>query len=172
MGEVATRVRGMEKSSTEDSWCTPRHIVDRVRDLGEGRIALDPCSNPNSIVGADVEWFGPPNGSDGLLLPWSKADGLIYVNPPYTEKYAWTWKCHVEHQRNIGCEIVALLPADTDTQWFQRFAAKAQKRCFLDKRLKFHGDRNHGARFPSVVIYWGIRPHKFIAAFEGAGWIV
>jgi len=147
-------------SSTLDSWCTPRPVLDAIAEFNHGKqIALDPCSNHNSIVGARVEWYGPPHGTNGLAIPWL-VDGLIYVNPPYSAKHIWMSKCSNE-SRDRKHEIFSLLPADTDTEWFHRFAVTATSMCFWSGRLVFRGDRKYPARFASLVTYWGHRKDRF-----------
>lgn len=155
------------KSKTKDSWCTPQVVVDALRDFNDGPFELDPCSNPNSIVGARVEWYGPPH-TDGLVLPWHR--GPVFVNPPYSDKLSWARKCHDEH-RSWEVEIVALLPADTDTRWFQQFALGCDHLCFWRGRLHFVGDRRYPARHPSVLLYWGRRGPRFARVFGEHGWV-
>ncbi|MHC4092866.1 MAG: hypothetical protein ACYSVY_21765, partial [Planctomycetota bacterium] len=78
------------ESKTKDSWCTPGPVVAALRKFTGGKqIELDPCSNPGSHVDAKVEWYGPAEGgTDGLITPWLvPPDSLIYVNPPYSEKF-------------------------------------------------------------------------------------
>lgn len=47
--------------------------------------------------------------------------------------------------------VVCLLPARTDTQWFQDFCLKSKDIRFIRGRLKFGGAKN-SAPFPSVVV--------------------
>ena len=49
-------------------WCTPPKYVDAVKEVFDGTIELDPCSNRWSIVGAAVEWSIPER--DGLNTEW------------------------------------------------------------------------------------------------------
>lgn len=160
-----------DKSQTMDHWCTPLEIVNSLIDFNGRRPALDPCSNPNSIVHAEIEWWGPDaGGTDGLVVPW-ETSGLVYVNPPYSDKFSWSQKCHDEAAR--GHEIISLLPGDTSTEWWHRYCAKATRICQWKGRLKFQGDRAHPARFPSVLVYWGPRAVKFERMFatHGAVWV-
>src|SRR6266545_925179 len=125
-------------SSAHADWCTPDPVLELVRLLGP--IGLDPCSNERSIVGARVEWTAH---DDGLARSWA-GFGLVYVNPPYGRKTiaAWAAKCHAQGRR---AEVVALLPARTDTRWWQMFCAPpgAQAVCFLAGRIRFLGARSH-----------------------------
>ena len=69
------------RSNTESlsqHWCTPPKYVDAIRKFFDGTIALDPCSNRHSIVGATVEYSLP--GIDGLAASWNHP--TVFVNPP------------------------------------------------------------------------------------------
>lgn len=163
-------------SSANEHWPTPRTILDPIR-AHMGTIALDPCSNKNSIVGATVEWFGPAeNDVDGLAQSW-QVNGLVYVNPPYGRKIGpWIRKCAEEgrlaKQAQNGTEIILLGPARTDTKWFQRIVLPSADSVILwEGRLKFEGAKAP-AVFPSFLAYWGHRPTKFKIAFVGKGWSV
>jgi hypothetical protein len=153
-------------SRTKDHWTTPGVVVELLHKFWDGPPFLDPCSNPRSIVGAKVEWYGPPDGQDGLVLPWSVTGGN-FVNMPYSAKEEWMAKAHCEAYR--GCEIIALPPANTDTAWFRHFGWPAAMRCFWYGRMKFGGDRSYHARFSSVLVYWGRRPARFRSVFQSHG---
>lgn len=159
---------GKQVSETRDSWCTSADIIKRLY-LFSGPPALDPCSNPNSIVGAAIEWYGPPNGTNGLVMPW-EVDGYVFMNPPYSAKEAWMHKAYSEAQ--AGAEIICLLPADTDTVWFHRYAVPADAKCFPRGRISFLGDRQSGAMHASALFYYGERPERFCQIFAEIGWCV
>lgn len=164
------RVQEKVKSETGDSWCTPERIRDAVWRFG-GQPALDPFTNPNSIINAKVEWYGPHvGGTDGLVMPWHVCGGLVFFNPPHSRKRDCMAKAHAEAK--AGAEIIGLLPADTDTRWFHDYATAADRRCFIRRRLTFGGDVAHPARFASLLIYWGKRAARFERDFAREGWVV
>jgi hypothetical protein len=152
-------------SSAKDDWNTPEEVLQLVRKLGP--ISLDPCSNAGSIVDAAREIRLP---EDGLLANWAElgAGGVVFVNPPYGQTASRVWLRKITEEAARGAEIVALLPARPDTQWFQRHGAKAQAIVFWEGRLTFLGAPT-SAPFPSLVLYYGPRPWAFLAAFEGQG---
>ena len=165
-----------KKSKTNDNWCTSQPMLDAIYEFNDGPPALDPCSNPNSIVGAAIEWYGPHHrfrdgtkGTCGLTMPWL-VDGLVFYNPPFSNKLGWTAKAADEWDRKHCKEIIGLLPADTDTRWFQRYATRAAVRCFWRGRPTFIGDRTFPARFPIVLPYWGRRIARFKQIFGKVGW--
>lgn len=168
-------------SSAKSDWCTPACVLDRVRAVAP--IALDPCTtrdNPTGAAAICVE-HGPMPGDeqigctidvDGLAAAWVKlADGgLIYVNPPYGLAIGdWTERC-----ADAGCdeaEVIALLPARTDTRWWAAACVppvSAQAVCFWRGRLRFVG-ASASAPFPSCLVYWGQRKFRFADAFADAG---
>jgi len=160
---------GNGKSKTADSWCTPRAVVIPLHAFNNGPPKLDPCSNPRSIVGAEIEWYGPPHGTDGRAMPWTLG-GLVFVNPPFSAKRAWSAQCAAEAE--LGAEIAALLPADTDTRHFHDHLLTANAICFWRGRLTFLGDVAYPARFPVVLAYWGRRARRFAHYFAPHGWLV
>jgi DNA N-6-adenine-methyltransferase Dam len=71
---------GFVPDSKSQSWNTPAWILAAARDaFGVSQIALDPCSNASSIVGAAREYRLPKN--DGLVDSWDEP--TIWVNPPF-----------------------------------------------------------------------------------------
>jgi hypothetical protein len=155
-------------SSEKASWNTPENIVRLVRALGP--VVLDPCSNADSIVGAASFYDGSSLEMCGLSNSWAVGDGLVYVNPPYGAEIAkWLQKCVTEAEN--GVEIVALLPARTDTKWWQDYVTKATCVLFWKGRLQFLGAAS-SAPFPSAIVYWGCAPDQFAAVFGNYGWVV
>ncbi len=72
---------------------------------------------------------------DGLTRSWRRE--RIYMNPPYSRGLIEQCIEKAYNERNNASIIVALLPASTDTQWFQRFILP---HCFIDwlpKRVRF-----------------------------------
>lgn len=157
-------------------WCTPPKYVEAVRSFFGGTIALDPCSNEHSIVGAEVEYRLPD--VDGLRASWDYP--TIYVNPPYgsdrerkTTIRDWLRKCHrARHQ--YESEVVALVPVAPNTRhWKYHVWGVAAAVCFLsDTRLRFlvdGKDEGKGAPMACAMIYWGYRAETFLSAFMSFG---
>jgi site-specific DNA-methyltransferase (adenine-specific) len=100
----------------------------------------------------------------------SACDGLVYVNPPYSQARAWLAKCATESAE--GIEIIALVPARTDTRaWHESIWRYADAVCFWRGRLRFVG-ATASAPFPSAVVYYGHRAERFRAVFGQAGRVV
>lgn len=151
-------------SSETSEWYTPPEIIERVLRLF-GRIDLDPCAELARAIPA-VQHFTWLN--NGLLFDWP---GAVYMNPPYGDDISeWVNKLWSEFRSKHTREAIALLPARTDTRWFQVIWDNCPV-CFIRGRLKFSGNDN-SAPFPSVVAYFGSRTAAFIAAFGDMGTVV
>jgi phage N-6-adenine-methyltransferase len=163
--EQLVATKGALFGSADMTWCTPPEVLELVRRLGP--IGLDPCSNGRSVVRAPVEWRGKP-GVDGLAQSWV-GHGLVYCNPPYGRAIkVWMQKCATEGA--LGAEIIALIPARTDTKWWHESVVEgADSVCFWRGRIAFLG-ATQGAPFPSALIYYGPRPADFGAIFASVGW--
>lgn len=150
---------GVHTSSARQTWNTPE-IVIQVITRALGPIALDPCSNPTSIVGARVAWELERDG-DSLARPWFPR-GRIYVNPPYKRDLPrWVAKIVDAYRARRGAlEIVALVPARTDARWWHAAIEGGALAGFWRGRLRFLGART-SAPFPSALLYWGERPDRF-----------
>lgn len=144
-------------------WQTPDNVLDLVRAFAP--IGLDPCTTVDNPVRANY-FIAPPE--DGLVLSWAGL-GLVFVNPPYGRALpAWARRMADEGAR--GTEIIGLVPARPDTQWFQTYITTATALLFWRGRLKFKGAKD-AAPFPSLLPYWGPRVDQFRAIFGRFGWI-
>lgn len=148
-------------SSKRMDWCTPLNVLGRIYQFD--KIGLDPCGNANSEVIADEIWT-----EGGLDRPWHDK-GLVYVNPPYGRGIGdWIAKCNkTSHDSNA--DIIALVPARTDTEWFRSALCLASRICLIRGRLRFQ-DAPSSAPFPSALIYWGDRTERFWKIFTEGEW--
>jgi phage N-6-adenine-methyltransferase len=152
-------------SSEKHDWQTPDCVLKLVRVVAGGEIALDPCTTADNPCEAE-EVITPEE--DGLELPWDTL-GLVYVNPPYGAIKTWAEKILEE---SIDAEIIALVPARTETKWFCQLVWEgADACCFWKGRLTFKGAPS-SAPFPSAVAYYGPRPAFFEYVFARAGRVV
>lgn len=184
---------GLMSSETAEHF-TPPSFLELVRKVGT--IGLDPCWSPKSFVNPVVGYAGiVTHPGNGLTAMWDVVDGLVFVNPPYGRGIGqWTERC--ARAAWGGVEVLALLPARTDAQWFQKMAQSADAFCFLRGRLRFWTDRwcntcdgygactrkghdvvikekageGDSAPFPSVVVLWGKGlSERFAATFGSEG---
>ena len=170
---------GRNVNSQSVHWCTPKKYVDAVSAVFGGKIALDPCSNRWSIVGAERCYQLP--AEDGLVRPWNYP--TIYVNPPYgadkqrrTTIRNWLYRCAQAHEEH-GSEVLALVPVATNTRHWKDFVwGKAAMACFLyDTRLRFLVEGKpsaKGAPMSCAMICWSAKPAAFARVFQAFGAVV
>lgn len=153
---------GMYSSDT-DQHNTPKWLVERIARF-LGGIYLDPCTNAANPTNA-LCYF--TEASDGLGQVWEAPN--CYMNPPYGREIGlWTNKLVHEYESGFTREAIALLPARTDTGWWQGIAAYPV--CFVRGRLKFN-DCGQSAPFPSALLYLGNNWRGFADAFSELGLI-
>lgn len=127
-------------SSATDDWPTPQDFFDKLNRIF--RFDLDVCASPNNAKCLD--YFTAEQ--DGLAQDWR---GNVWMNPPYGRGIgAWVQKA--KESADNGATVVCLLPARTDTKWWQNYCADAEIH-FVAGRLKFGGHKN-SAPFPSAVV--------------------
>lgn len=170
---------GRSVVSISQTWCTPPKYVLAVREVFGGTIALDPCSNPHSIVHAKIEYQLP--SQDGLRGSWDSP--TIYVNPPYgadrergTTIKDWLRRCVRAHEEH-GSEVLALVPVATNTKhWKDYVWGAADAVAFLyDTRLRFlvdGKDEGKGAPMSCAMVYWGKHFSRFEEVFLPHGAVV
>ena len=89
-------------------------------------------------------------------------DQCVWVNPPYGNLKAWAVKFAAWSM--LGSTVVALLPANTDTEWFRACWFWSHEIRFLAGRVSFVGSRSGNTGGSMLVIY---RPQPLFAIEEG-----
>ena len=151
-------------SSARSEWGTPQALVDTL--YGQFPFTLDVCATTEN---AKCHRYVTPE-EDGLTADWRAMAGIgwCWMNPPYGRDIAkWVEKAARERER--GAAIVALLPARTDTRWWQAHVNGCAELWFIRGRIKFDGAKDP-APFPSMLaVYWPermkhetVRPCKVI----------
>lgn len=164
-------------SSEDVNWLTPREIWEAAEEVFNGIIYLDPCSPKEPSVRAMLHYT---EEDDGLSKVWLNS---VFVNPPYARYKRtnicelWITKALQSVRDQITKEVILLLPARTDTQWFQKIVELPI--CFVEGRLNFiPEDKRYKspeylsklkAPFPSLVTYIGPNDDKFIQVFQKFG---
>lgn len=172
-------------------WCTPDWIVEGVHDVFGGPPELDPCSNPNSRVGA-LRDLQLARGEDGLIDPWGAP--TVYVNPPFgyawyrlvdgrrqyifaqeykalstADKKLWTRTTITDWVKLCSMKapfanIIGLIPAYPGTSTWQDYVWPTAAAVFFPRgRLSFrHTGKSGPAPMDCALIYWG---DEFLEAF-------
>lgn len=141
-----TSAGGAAYMSNRMDWETPTDLFAKLDS--EFHFTLDVASNENNHKcqkhytledsAFDHEWGGE----------------TVFCNPPYGKAIAdWVRKCSMEASRK-NTLVVMLLPARTDTRWFQDYILDRAEVRFLKGRLRFETDGIPGgpAPFLSMVV--------------------
>jgi phage N-6-adenine-methyltransferase len=127
-------------SSQTVEWATPQALFDDLD--AEFGFETDVCATADN---AKCPAFYTTE-DDGLRQKWT---GVCWMNPPYGRQIGdWVRKAYESAQ--AGAIVVSLVPARTDTKWWNQYCVHGEIR-FLEGRLKF-GDGKQSAPFPSAII--------------------
>lgn len=126
MSRAKVKAGGILRTSSDQSWRTPRLLRERVRAYFAGVPFLDPASPPDNPLGAARFFCGPApsrvptrgplfgeptdeeaNRLDGLAEPW---DMPWWLNPPFSGAPAWFAKVRAEVARDVERPGLLLLP--------------------------------------------------------------
>ena len=151
------------ETGNSDCWCSPPEVSLPLAEFFGGAVDCDPCSNARSIIKAVAAYT-----HGGLVKRWGRTN---YENPPYSALSAWTDKGLAEMRSGRVVELVRLTPVSVSTLWWQRQCLKPRRNprllftkriSFLDPAAETIGMRRVGARFDTVITYFGPR----VVAFE------
>lgn len=135
-------------------WETPQALFEELDR--EFHFTLDAASNDGNAKCAkhytaedsafDHDWGGE----------------TVFCNPPYGRRIAdWVRKCSEEASRP-DTTVVMLIPARTDTKWFQQMILHRAEIRFIPGRLKYetNGKPGDASPFPSMIVVMrtGVRP--------------
>jgi len=149
-------------------WATPRWIWKPLADA-LGGFDLDPASGAESEPIASERYTVD---DDGLSKVWH---GDVWLNPPYSRDLnpVWAKKAARQYFDNRRVDtLTVLVPAATDTGWFQDHYAEADFHTFIRGRVEFEGAGDNSATFASVICSFGTFPIEYVAALGDAGFIV
>jgi phage N-6-adenine-methyltransferase len=136
-------------TSDRGDWETPRSVFEKCDAIWH--FDLDAASSDGNAL-CERHYTLEDNG---LEMPWG---GSVWVNPPYGREIgAWVEKA-VRETRGTDTVVVMLLPARTDTRWWQdNVMPYAAEVSFLRGRCRFTvGGKEAGtAPFPSALVRFG-----------------
>lgn len=157
-----------------NEWYTPARYVEAARSV-MGGIDLDPasCEVANQTVRATHFYAREENG---LMLPWS---GRVWLNPPFSMvdetcgAGKWSSRLLSEYRQRHVEQAIILIPAITDTKWFQPLCEHLM--CFSSISIHYHkpGSKQPvGIGYPTAFVYLGPNESRFIETFSSFGHIV
>lgn len=135
------------RSSKSSEYGTPLSLYNKLNLIFN--FEIDPCAWPDNYL--DTRQFYTKE-EDGLKRLWN---GNTFINPPFgAGANEWITKMHNEASRRFD-QYVMLLPARTDTRWFQDLIVgqyyKDSFIYFLKGRFKFI-DRKTGTSSNVLII--------------------
>lgn len=153
-------------SSASEQWDSPPELVAELSTVFSWD--LDVCADNGNVC---THFYSPED--NGLTQTWR---GLCWMNPPYGRQIGgWVLKA----AESSLATVVALLPARTDTAWWQETVCIASQVVFIRGRLTFGSDaywqwrwetpviggkenklygrygQKQSAPFPSAFVVWG-----------------
>lgn len=142
-------------------WYTPPEVFDRLGLRFDLDVA-SPMAGPVSWVPAD-RFLSPRE--NGLMSEWT---GRVWCNPPYGPPGVAFVQRMVSHGNGV-----LLVPARTETRWFQHGADNADAVAFLRDRLHFIREDGTQARAPFGSVLMGFGAECRAAVLRAAvGWTV
>jgi len=168
MFEAAANHRA--ENTGENECYTPAQYVEAARHA-MGGIDLDPASSiqAQKIVQAE-KYFTV--GDNGLNQEWH---GRVWMNPPYAQPLIQHFIEKLIAEAGAGRveQAVVLTHNSTDTLWFHRLEAIADRLCFTRGRIAFidpQGDRCSPTQ-GQTFFYIGKRRESFSDVFREIGFI-
>ena len=129
-------------SSKSDNWATPQVLFDELN--AEFCFDLDPCADESNHK--CERYF--TKEQDGLRQNWGGC--RVFCNPPYGRRIIDWVKKGYEEAHKPNTLVVMLLPARTDTKWFQDYVYYRSEVRFVKGRIHFGNEDR--APFPSIVV--------------------
>ena len=131
-------------SSNSDEWSTPSDVFDRLNN--EFNFNLDACAT--DFNHKCQNYF--TQAENGLKQSWGGY--RVFCNPPYSNISEWVKKAYYESYK-ADTLICLLIPARTDTRYFQEYILHRAEIRFIKGRLHFNNSKT-GAPFPSMIVIY------------------
>lgn len=131
---------------------TPLSFTNAVRlRLCIEEFAIDLAASPHNAV-CDP-YFDEKTNS--LVQPWHKfcgnGKGWGWLNPPFEDIGQWSRKAWLESR--LGAQVVMLVPAATDTQWWSDDVRAHGYATLLQQRIQFVGAKDGYPKGLALVLY-------------------
>jgi len=146
-------------------WYTPCKWLEKVREVFNGKISLDPasCSIANKRIKAKCYYH---KNYSGLTHNWYDN---VFLNPPYSapDLSNFLRKAINEYEKGRINQMIILTNQGTDTKWSRIITSKAII-VFTIGRISFVRPNGHdygGTSRGQMFSYFGNEPEKFIEVF-------
>lgn len=150
----------LSKSSKSVEYGTPLELFNKLNDIFEFK--LDPCTTKDNPLRTE-HYFTVKE--DGLKKTW---EWNTFINPPFGKNVLqWIAKMTEEARLYPDNYYVMLLPARTDTKWFQddicnSFGFTYSMIYFIKGRLKFINPQLNQKNEPHIIgsMLWIVRLNR------------
>lgn len=153
--------------NNNDEWHTPKYVIEKVKNVYNGKIDLDPCSSElaNERIKAKFYYTKENSCLDENHL-WF---GKVFMNPPYSKRLLQNilTKAVYEYEHKNISELIILTNSSTDSKWNQTLISGLQ--AYTLGRIKFRYPNGIEGNLPSrgqVFTYYGDNKLKFIQEFS------
>ena len=149
--------------STVDLIALVKEVMDEID------IDTSSCQEANDKFAKALKFFSIEQ--DGLKYDWC---GRIYLNPMYDtgNLKAFMEYLVVQIEKGNTTEAISITPNSSDKGWYQNAFKLASAFCLPLGRVKFHAPgtgKTGNPALPSVIMYFGPHPEKFVATFQKIG---
>jgi phage N-6-adenine-methyltransferase len=117
---------------SKQDYGTPRAFIAAV-ERRWGPLAFDLAASSENHKAP--KYFTEADNS--LKQDWFKLDGLLWLNPPFSNLEDWAEKCYQE--QDAGAKIIMLTPASVGSNWYAKHCFDAAHTVFIRPRLTFEG---------------------------------
>jgi phage N-6-adenine-methyltransferase len=125
----ASNNRFRSKQTYETPWQFIRAVEDRF-----GKIIVDLAASKENCRA--LRYFTEEH--DSIQCNWAELkDGLLWLNPPFSQIAPWAQKCSVEAAK--GARIAFLTPASVDSNWWKNYVHGQAWVEFISPRIQFDG---------------------------------
>lgn len=169
MAEADSNYENWQKGSKKDVWQTPESLYSIV-DETVG-IDLDPCAGKETDI-AETNWC-IQNGQDGLVGDWH---GIVFVNPPFSEKGKWLDKIHEQIENT---ELIVLVTPDSTgvkSWWHGDIVPYADYVWFSEGRVRYidpeKGESTGSPGWNTALSFFGNVPAELFVRLREEGWLV
>lgn len=165
---MSSQFSKIAKSSRTEEYGTPLEMYQKLNKIFKFKI--DPATTPDNPLRTEVFYT---KEQDGLKKEWNRN---TFINPPFGKKDKkngketdiTNWIYHMYSQATIheNKKYVMLLPARTDTKWFQEMILTDFKDdsviYFVKGRQKFINPEYNAKQEPHVIgtMFWIMNSNK------------
>lgn len=125
----------INRFKSKQDYATPKDFIDAVTGCF-GPIAFDLAADATNTKAA--RYYDKERNS--LKQSWHKLSGNLWLNPEFGDIAPWARKCAAEKPLlKPESQILLLVPASVDSEWWASFVHRKALVLFLRPRLSFDG---------------------------------